>query len=235
LPEFYSERYISPSAREAARTLSRSSLLARYGGVMGSATTGRPGRPRAFEIDEALDRAVEVFWRQGFEGTTLSDLTEAMGISRPSMYAAFGSKEALFERALDRYSQDPGSYGQRALDEPTALRSVHALLHGAVDQTTRSEGPVGCLEVQGCLVGSRAATPARTAAATSRERVVRRLQGRLERAQLEGDLPEKADPALLARYVVTVAHGISVQAAGGASAAELHRVADVALKHWPLA
>ena len=78
------------------------------------------GRPRAFDIDKALDRALKVFWRKGFEGASLHDLTRAMGINRPSLYAAFGNKEALFRRALDRYDSGPAGYVHEALEEPTA-------------------------------------------------------------------------------------------------------------------
>src|SRR4051794_39604457 len=112
------------------------------------------GRPREFDVDEALDRAVEVFWRQGYEATTLTDLTEAMHIGKPSLYAAFGNKEALFRRALDRYTEGPGSYAARALAEPTARETVEAFLRGAVEATTRPASPQGCLGVQGALAAS---------------------------------------------------------------------------------
>src|SRR5213594_2671193 len=94
------------------------------------------GRPREFDIEKALDRAMEVFWRKGYEGASLPDLTKAMGINRPSMYAAFGNKEALFRRALDRYAQGPAHYVSDALNAPTAREAIERLFFGVIDLVT---------------------------------------------------------------------------------------------------
>jgi AcrR family transcriptional regulator len=191
------------------------------------------GRPREFDIDQALDRALKVFWRKGYEGTTLPDLTKAMGINRPSLYAAFGSKEGLFRKALDRYDEGPAAYIRKALKEPTARAVVERLLGGAIDVLTDRRNPRGCLMVQGALACGEAAESIR------RELVSRRLAGeaaireRFERALADGDLPDDSRPADLARYVVAVLQGIAVQAAGGARRAELQRVAEMALRAWP--
>jgi AcrR family transcriptional regulator len=191
------------------------------------------GRPRAFDMDTALDRALQVFWRKGYEGTSLSDLTMAMGINRPSLYAAFGNKEDLFRKALDRYAEGPAAYTRTALDEPTARAVVEQLLHGVVDLLTDPRTPQGCLAVQGALACGDAA------AAIRQELVARRVAGeaalcqRLERARTDGDLPADADPTDLARYVTTVAQGMAVQAAGGVSREALRRVVEMALRAWP--
>src|SRR5207237_3295974 len=94
------------------------------------------GRPRAFDVDEALDQALRVFWRKGYEGASLPDLTKAMGINRPSLYAAFGNKESLFRKALERYVEGPAAYVRRALTEPTARAVAKRLLSGAIDLLT---------------------------------------------------------------------------------------------------
>jgi AcrR family transcriptional regulator len=191
------------------------------------------GRPRAFDMDTALDRALQVFWRKGYEGTSLSDLTKAMGINRPSLYAAFGNKEALFRKALDRYVEGPAAYTRTALDEPTARAVVERLLRGVVGLLTNPRHPPGCLAVQGALACGDAADSIR------RELISRRMAGeaalrqRFERAIADGDLPFDADPADLARYVVTITQGMAVQAAGGASREELRRVVEMALRAWP--
>src|SRR5438093_7941762 len=109
------------------------------------------GRPRAFDCDQALDRALQLFWQKGYEGTSLSDLTEAMGINRPSLYAAFGNKEALFRKALDRYAHGPASYVREALNEPTARAVVERLLRATADALRDPRTPPGCLAVQGAL------------------------------------------------------------------------------------
>lgn len=191
------------------------------------------GRPREFDVDEALDRALRVFWRRGYEGTTLPDLTRAMGINRPSLYAAFGSKEELFRKALDRYVEGPAAYVREALNEPTARAVAEQLLGGAIDLVTDRRNPRGCLIVQGALACGE------TAESVRRELAARRVAGevavrqRFERARADGDLPAEADAADLARYVVTVMRGIAVQAAGGASCEDLRRVAELALRAWP--
>src|SRR5947208_7756415 len=110
------------------------------------------GRPRAFDVDQALDQALKVFWRKGYEGASLPDLTRAMGINRPSLYAAFGNKEALFRRAIERYVEGPAAHFREALREPTARTVVERLLRGTVASLTDSRNPPGCFLVQEALV-----------------------------------------------------------------------------------
>jgi AcrR family transcriptional regulator len=190
------------------------------------------GRPRAFDIEKALDRALQVFWHKGYEGTSLSDLTRAMGINRPSLYAAFGNKENLFRKALDRYADGPAAYVHEALDEPTARAVVERLLRGAVDLLTDPRTPPGCLMVQGALSCGEAAAPIRQELALRRAAGEAAIRHRLERAIAEGDLPAHA-AADLALYIATVIYGMAVQAAGGASRDELRRVVETALRAWP--
>src|SRR5580692_9854251 len=113
--------------------------------------TPAPGRPRAFDAEKALDRAMKVFWRKGYLGTSLFDLTDAMGINRPSLYAAFGDKKSLFRKALDRYSKGPSIYLSEALQEPTARSVVERLLHGVVELLTDPRTPSTCMWVHGAL------------------------------------------------------------------------------------
>jgi AcrR family transcriptional regulator len=191
------------------------------------------GRPREFDVDLALDRALRVFWRRGYEGATLLDLTQAMGIKRPSLYAAFGSKEELFRKALDRYVEGPAAYVREALNEPTARAVAERLLAGAVDLFTDRRNPRGCLVVQGALACGETAESVRRELAARRVAGEVALRQRFERARADGDLPAEADPADLARYVVTVTRGMAVQAAGGASREDLRRVGELALRAWP--
>jgi AcrR family transcriptional regulator len=191
------------------------------------------GRPRGFDADAALERAMLVFWEQGYEGASLSDLTAAMGITKTSMYAAFGNKEELFRKALERYEEGPAAYVARALRQPTARVVATAFLAGSVAATTRPGCPSGCLGVQGSLAAGEAGRTARDTLTAWRDEGRAHLRDRFRRAVDEGDLPADADPELLARYVMTVANGIAVQAAGGAGRDELRQVADVALRNWP--
>jgi AcrR family transcriptional regulator len=191
------------------------------------------GRPREFDVEKALDRALQVFWRKGYEGATLPDLTRAMGINRPSLYAAFGSKEGLFRRALDRYAEGPAAYVPEALNAPTARAVAEQLLGGAIDLTAGRGKPRGCLMVQGALACGEAADSVRRELCARRAAGEAALRRRFERARAEGDLPAGADPADLARYVLAVIQGMAVQAAGGASREELCRVAEMALRAWP--
>jgi len=192
------------------------------------------GRPREFDADEALDKAMMVFWRRGFEGTSISDLTDVMGINRPSLYAAFGNKETLFRLALDRYVEmGPGSIQRKALQEPTARRVVEMLLRGAAEKLTDPCHPAGCLAVQGALSCGEASEAIKSELTARRCAGEAQLRQRLERAKTEGDLRPDSDPIALARYVSTLLQGMSVQAAGGASQQELLDVAELALRSWP--
>jgi AcrR family transcriptional regulator len=191
------------------------------------------GRPREFDADEALDRALEVFWRNGYEGASLSELTEAMGINRPSLYAAFGNKEELFRKALDRYADGPAAYTREALNAPTARGVLERLLHGAAEALTHPDYPPGCLGVHGALSCGEAAESIRDELSARRAAYEVLLRQRLERARTEGDLATDIACADLARLVMTVMQGMAVQAAGGASREDLRRVAEMMLRTWP--
>lgn len=199
---------------------------------MGDSRGAVMGRPREFDIDEALDRALRMFWERGYDGVSLTDLTGAMGITKPSLYAAFGNKEQLFRKALQRYTEGPAAYGTRALEEPTARGVVEALLRGAVRTTTLPDSPPGCLGVQGALASSDRGRPAHDVLVGWRNDSLVRLEERFRRAVDEGDLPRDADPRRLARYVTTVTFGIAVQAAGGLGRDELQDIADMTLDRW---
>ncbi len=137
---------------------------------------------------------MQVFWERGYEGVSLTDLTKAMGITKPSLYAAFGDKKELFRKALERYTEGPADYGTRALEEPTARGVAAAILHGAVRTTTRPGGPAGCMGVQVALASSEAGRPAHDMLVEWRNASALRVEERFQRAVDEGDLPRDADP-----------------------------------------
>jgi AcrR family transcriptional regulator len=191
------------------------------------------GRPREFDVDDALNQALRVFWQRGYEGAALSDLTEAMGINRPSLYAAFGNKESLFRKALEYYTDRQAVHVRDALDQPTARAAAERMLLGAVEVSTRPDCPAGCLSLQGGLAMSADAMAIRDRLADWRRTGEAGLRDRFERAKAEGDLPVGVDAADLAKFVVLVAQGISVQAADGVERGQLHRMVGIALTAWP--
>jgi len=191
------------------------------------------GRPRNFDVDEALDRAMKVFWAHGYEGSSLDDLTKAMRINRPSLYAAFGDKETLFRKVLDRYAADPGAYVMAAVAQPTARLVAEHLLRGVIDQLTKAGNPRGCLLVSGAMACSADHQQLRRELSTRREAIVKAVRRRFDQARKQGDLPRKASPAELARYIATVIGGLTLQAADGATRKQLQNVARLAMKSWP--
>jgi AcrR family transcriptional regulator len=190
-------------------------------------------RPRDFDEDVALNQAMTVFWRQGYEGTSLSDLTDAMGINRPSLYAAFGNKEELFRRALERYVKSPSSRVAAALALPTARETVAELLRAYADAPSVPGRPLGCLLLTGGLGGGAEAAPIHAELRRRRGGQIAALRQRFEAAQRSGELAAEVSAVDLARYYWAVLQGMVVQAADGASRAELRRVAELAMAAWP--
>jgi AcrR family transcriptional regulator len=191
------------------------------------------GRPRTFDEEEALDRAVEVFWRQGYEGASLTDLTAAMGVNKPSLYAVYGSKEQLFRRVVGRYTERDMAYARTALAEPTALGVARTLLHENAKALTREDHPPGCLSIQGGLSCGPDNAGVSSFLAASRLTGEQALAERFAAAVAEGDLPAGTDPAALARYVMVVAEGQSVHAAAGVGRGQLQETVEIALRAFP--
>ncbi|HEV3340529.1 MAG TPA: TetR/AcrR family transcriptional regulator [Pirellulales bacterium] len=191
------------------------------------------GRTRQFDLDEALDRALEVFWARGYEGATLPELTRAMGINRPSLYAAFGNKEQLFHKALERYQTGPMSFLAAALRKTSARAVVEAIFSGFVSMQRDRDKARGCLVVSGALACGEEADTVRRELEQLRQAVVTALRTRFERAVQDGDLAAGTDCATLARYIATVLNGLAVQSASGATAKELGLVSALAMKAWP--
>jgi AcrR family transcriptional regulator len=188
------------------------------------------GRPREFDTQKALDEAMEVFWRHGYEGATIAELTGAMGINPPSLYAAFGSKEGLLKAALDRYSEKRSEFTREVLSAPTAREAVEQLLLWIADVHTDPDNPPGCLLVAGGLACGAGAENVPFELAARRAHTEDQLCDRFVRAKQEGDLAADADPAALARYLSAVIAGMGVLASSGANRDHLRQIALVSLK-----
>ncbi|MCJ9703438.1 MULTISPECIES: TetR/AcrR family transcriptional regulator [unclassified Bradyrhizobium] len=188
------------------------------------------GRPREFDAEMALDQAMEVFWRHGYEGATIAQLTEAMGINPPSLYACFGNKEGLLKAALDRYSKLRGVWMDEVVAAPTARDVAERMLMGIADKQTDPANPPGCLLVQGGIACGTGSENVPFELAARRAENEDQLRDRFIRAKAEGDLKPSSDPAALARYVLAVSVGMGVMASSGADREALRQVASVAVE-----
>ena len=183
-------------------------------------------------MDAALSAALSVFWSKGYEGASLTDLTEAMGITRPSLYAAFGNKEALFRKALDLYEREKLAFMSQALDAPSARGVAERMLNSALDMQTGS-GPRGCLNVISSLACGSEAEAVKAEVVARRASSEEALRHRFERAQSEGDLPANVDASGLVRYLLAILQGMAVQAGSGVSRQDLSQLVSIALATWP--
>ena len=185
--------------------------------------TGR-GRPRKFDRQQALERAMQVFWAKGYEGAQLAELTRAMGINPPSFYAAFGSKQAIFHEAVELYLGTPGARSMQALEETADSRAaIEAMALAA-------PGSGGCLLIVGLINAQPDSEPSRAYLQDLRRMTLARVRARLERGVSEGDLAPDTDTAALASFCATVMQGLSLQARDGATAEELDGIIAAAMR-----
>ncbi|MET0886188.1 MAG: TetR/AcrR family transcriptional regulator [Mycetocola sp.] len=189
------------------------------------------GRPRGFDADTALDAAVDVFWRRGYDGASLSDLTEAMGINRPSLYAAFGDKAELFQKALQRYVESNMSYVTDALNQITAHDVAAAFLTGNALAVTMPGRPAGCLSVQAAVAPEGSSQQALLA--ENRANIETLLADRFRRAIAETDLPADEDPNELATFLITATTGFAIRAADGTPRTTLLATAHRVIAGFP--
>ncbi|ALV33639.1 TetR/AcrR family transcriptional regulator [Streptomyces sp. CdTB01] len=198
-----------------------------------AATVSRPrGRPRSFDRETALEKAVMAFWEHGYEGTSVSDLTRVMGIGAPSLYAAFGDKRALFDEVVTLYGARYGSFVDRALaEEPTARAAVARVLREAAAEYTAPGRPPGCLVVH---AAANCTTPEVEQSLRERRNAsIAAIRGRIEADAAAGELPADVDARALARHTGAMIQGMSQQARDGASREELEALAEIALAVWP--
>ncbi|MFI5712786.1 TetR/AcrR family transcriptional regulator [Kribbella sp. NPDC051620] len=186
------------------------------------------GRPRTFDEDEALERAVEVFWRQGYEGTSITDLTTAMGVNKPSLYAVFGGKADLFRRVIAHYAEHDMAYARAAIAEPTALLVAQRFLRDNVVAVTLDDKPNGCLSIQGGVSCSAENQDVSQFLAASRLGGEKAFADRFRLAIEQGDLPADADADALARFLMVVSEGHAIHAAAGVPREALQKSATIA-------
>jgi AcrR family transcriptional regulator len=195
--------------------------------------TAPKGRPREFCVDQALAAALRVFWRHGYEGASMTELTAEMGITKPSLYAAFGNKEQLFHKALDLYEREKLAYISTAMDAPTARGVAERLLRGALEMQMSPGDPKGCLGVIGATACGVEAESIKADVVARRASSERAVIERFERAKAEGDLPEELTPEALVRYLFALMQGLAVQAGSGATADQLQQLVETGLAVWP--
>ncbi|MGB6688345.1 MAG: TetR/AcrR family transcriptional regulator [Terracidiphilus sp.] len=193
--------------------------------------TGKTGRPIGFDKDAALEAAMLLFWERGFEGTSMADLTQAMGLNPSSIYAAFGDKHALFQLAVKRYMELRAQYAVKALEEPSLERFIRALFDNTVAFLTTPGHPPTCMTLAGAAGCSLDATPAKDLMTEIRKQNQVALRERLLKARKSGELPKEINVDDYTRYLSTIIAGLSIQAANGSTKAELKRTAQMALRH----
>ncbi len=191
------------------------------------------GRPREFCPDAALAAALGVFWAKGYEGSSMTALTAAMGITKPSLYATFGNKEQLFHKALDLYETEKLTYMREALRQPTARAVAEHIMRGAIAAQTSSCDPKGCLGVIGASACGAEAESIKDEVIKRRASSAEALLERFRQAERDGDLTGAVTPAALSQYLFTILQGMAVQAGAGATAAELESVLETSLMFWP--
>ena len=191
------------------------------------------GRPREFCVDAALSAALAVFWSKGYEGASLSELTEAMGVTRPSLYAAFGNKEALFRKALDLYEREKLAFMGAALKAPTSRGVAERILTNALSMQTSASGPRGCLSVISSVACGAEAASIKAEVVARRASSEAALLARFEQAKADGDLTGETDPAALVRYLMTILQGMAVQAGSGVPRESLEQLVATTLSLWP--
>lgn len=190
-------------------------------------------RPREFDEDEVLQAALRVFWEKGYEGTALTDLLAATGLTKSSLYKAFGSKERLFWRVVERYQRDFLDFRHEALAEPTPRRIAERLLDGITELHSGGVNPVGCLELNTALAGSTDAEPIRKKLIRGRERFRLRLRDRFEETMAAAPLPPGMTSDDAASLIISLIQGLAVQAKAGVSRETARRVVRAALLSWP--
>lgn len=199
-----------------------------------SSTAPKMGRPREFSETEALAAAMRVFWEKGYEGTSLDDLTHAMGINRSSLYSTFGDKESLFRQVISLYGEQQLIFISDALGQPSARKAIEALWRNAVKFLSDSTHPRGCLSLQGGLTCGSGMENVKKTMVDWRKSALAPIERRLHRARTEGELPVNVNPKDLARYVLIVMNGLSIQAANGASKEDMNAAVDIALRSIPI-
>lgn len=193
----------------------------------------KTGRPLSFDRDAVLEKAMMAFWRHGYETTSIVDLTTAMGVTAPSLYAAFGDKKQLFLEAARRYAGDPGATAQAIDGAPSAYDAARSMLTSAVVVYTGDATPRGCLLASATASGSAASCDVQKAIADIRHAIRASLEARIGRDVANGALPRTANPSALAGLVMAIAQGMSVLARDGASRESLLAIVDAALAAWP--
>ncbi|KAA3452772.1 TetR family transcriptional regulator [Mesorhizobium sp. SARCC-RB16n] len=201
---------------------------------MENSNKARGGRPRAFDLEQALDAAMHLFWEHGYEATSLAMLREAMGLTPPQIYNAFTDKETLFRKALMRYHETEIGFALEALSAPVSTgEAIRCLLIGAAEAYSRPGKPGGCLFVSGALAASPQAQAIADELRTYRKASEAAIAARLAKGKAEGDLPDNLSVEDLARYVAGVMNGMSIQARDGASVEDLRVLAQTALAALP--
>ncbi|MES2637584.1 MAG: TetR/AcrR family transcriptional regulator [Pseudomonadota bacterium] len=202
--------------------------------VPSAKTLAKPrGRPLEFDQKMALEAAMNVFWSRGYEGTSMAELTEVMGINKPSIYAAFGNKEELFRQALAHYVAGPAAFVTEVKKQSTARQVVESFLQQAAAFFTNKNTPNGCLIVQAALTCGQSSSVIQRELIVYRKRFEDSFAERFEVAKAQGDLPLQVNSQQLAKYIATIHQGMSVQASSGATHEELKAIVEMALRNWP--
>jgi AcrR family transcriptional regulator len=198
-----------------------------------SASTTTKGRPREFCVDQALAGALRVFWRNGYEGASMAELTAEMGITKPSLYAAFGNKEALFHKALDLYEREKLAYMTSALEAPTARAVAERLLRGSLEMQVSTCDPKGCLGVISSVACAAEAEPIKAEVVKRRASSEAALIRRFEQAKAAGELPDGLEAEALARYLFAIMQGLAIQGGSGATCEQLNQLVETSMSVWP--